>query len=106
MTSPAYTLIQQYPIQHTTLIHIDFYRLDSLRSADLMLFEELFSHPEHIIAVEWASKFLSELVADFLKISISPGSKQNHRIFKISSDSTAYAQVLRRLSDSYVHAGA
>jgi len=102
--SPAYTLVQEYPITQHSLIHIDFYRLETLNSIDRMLFEEIFENSSHIIVAEWASKFLSELATDFLQISICPGSDQNHRNFRISSDSGIYTQVLRQIS-GYANTG-
>ena len=104
ITSPAYTLIQEYPIRNHTLVHIDFYRLDTLFSTDLMLFEELFEDPDHIIVVEWASKFLSGLTTDFLQVSISIDSNQNQRLFRISSDSQKYSHIISQLSN-YADAG-
>ncbi len=97
--SPAYTLVQEYPITHCTLIHIDFYRLDSLTSSDYYLFEELFANPDHIIMVEWASKFMSRFAPAFLKISVSVGLDPSQRNVQISSDSPTYEDVLTKLSN-------
>ena len=104
VTSPAYTLIQEYPIGDRTLIHIDFYRLSTLTGADRMLFEELFQNPKHTIVVEWASKFLSELAPEFLIISILKGPDKNLRSFRISSNVPRYEQLLKKLSE-YANTG-
>ncbi len=99
VTSPAYTLVQEYPLGSCTLVHIDFYRLSTLTNADFMLFQELFENPNHIVVVEWASKFLSELVPEFLRISISLGQDENLRNFRMSSTSPRYVELLNKLSN-------
>lgn len=98
VVSPAYTLTQEYPLGDLTLIHIDFYRLEKLTDGDYMLFQELFDNPNHILVVEWASKFLFELVTEFLQVSISKREDQNLRNFSISSNSPRYLEVLNNLS--------
>ncbi len=98
VTSPAYTLVQEYPINHRTLIHIDFYRLNSLTSNDYCLFEELFANPDHIIMVEWASKFMSKFTSECLNVSISPELDSSQRSILITSDSPAYEDLLEKLS--------
>lgn len=103
--SPAYTLIHEYPVRGRILIHIDFYRLSSLKNTDRMLFEELFQNPNHTIVVEWASKFLSEFAPEFLLIHISKGAEKNLRNFHISSDAPRYRQLLKNLSE-YANSGA
>lgn len=99
VTSPAYTLVQEYSLGSRTLVHIDFYRLSTLTNADFMLFQELFENPNHIVVVEWASKFLSELVPEFLGISISPGQNENLRNFRVSSPSPHYMDLLNKLAN-------
>ncbi len=98
VVSPAYTLIQEYPLNGQTLVHIDFYRLETLTDGDYMLFQELFENPSHILVVEWASKFLHKLATGFLQISISPGQDPNLRNFSISSTSPHYRELLNKLS--------
>lgn len=97
--SPAYTLVQEYPIGERTIVHIDFYRLTSLAGSDRMLFEEIFENPRHVILIEWASKFLTELTSQFLSITISSEPETNLRTFTITSDSTHYSQLLRNISE-------
>jgi tRNA threonylcarbamoyladenosine biosynthesis protein TsaE len=70
--SPAFNLVHQYDLAtktgHVTVNHIDFYRLDELLDSDCMLFCEYFDMENAIHLVEWANKFLSELVPDYLSI--------------------------------------
>jgi len=71
--SPAYNLIHEYPVSGhiQTVFHIDFYRLPSLSVSDAMLFGEIFERRDAICLVEWASRFLTELVSGYLSITLS-----------------------------------
>ncbi|MCY4171331.1 MAG: tRNA (adenosine(37)-N6)-threonylcarbamoyltransferase complex ATPase subunit type 1 TsaE [Bacteroidetes bacterium] len=97
VTSPAYTLVQEYSVEDQTFIHIDFYRLDDLTPDDYFLFEELFRNPNRMIVVEWSSKFLPDLISDFLQISIDRGDETNHRCLNFFSDSEPYFALLHEL---------
>ncbi|MXX97859.1 MAG: tRNA (adenosine(37)-N6)-threonylcarbamoyltransferase complex ATPase subunit type 1 TsaE [Rhodothermaceae bacterium] len=99
VTSPAYTLVQEYLFGSRKLVHIDFYRLSTLTNTDFMLFQELLENPNHIVVIEWASKFLSDLVPEFLTISISLGQDKNQRNFQVSSTSPRYVELLDKLSN-------
>ncbi len=99
ITSPAYNLIQTYTIGRQKLTHIDFYRLSSLTTDDFMLFEEAFSGPRNVVVAEWASGFIEEFVPEFLRVVILKEPKDNMRRIEVSSPSSAYAQLLNKLSD-------
>ena len=55
VTSPTFTLIQEYGGGRATLHHVDLYRLERAEIADLGL-EELVSGTD-IVAVEWADRW-------------------------------------------------
>ena len=97
VTSPAYTLIQEYPLDQMTFVHIDFYRLDTLSLGDYVLFEELFEKPDQIILVEWASKFIAEFTSEALFISIEHRSDENHRSLNFFPNSSKYFPLLHQL---------
>lgn len=71
--SPAYNLVHEYgSIGNTPLVfHMDFYRLGTLSPSDAMLFGEILDRTDAICLVEWASRFLSDLVPDFLSVTLS-----------------------------------
>lgn len=55
VSSPTFTLIQEYSGSDTTLYHVDLYRLDPREVDDLGL-EELVSGDD-IVAIEWAERW-------------------------------------------------
>lgn len=73
--SPAYNLVHEYPVARdggtVPVIHIDFYRLAELSETDRLLFEEYFGHPDRIVIVEWAGRFLAELAPSYLAVELA-----------------------------------
>jgi tRNA threonylcarbamoyladenosine biosynthesis protein TsaE len=53
VSSPTFTIIQEYPGGRIPLLHVDLYRLESKEVADLGL-DELGEHA--VVAIEWAER--------------------------------------------------
>lgn len=59
--SPTFGLLSIYKTRNGTLIHVDCYRLKSLKEFSTIGFEELMEQPNTIAAIEWANKIKSRL---------------------------------------------
>ena len=71
VSSPAFTLINEYQWSgRDPLIHIDFYRLDTLSTDDEMLFDEALTDEISGALIEWGDKFVSTLAPSYLRIHI------------------------------------
>jgi len=67
VTSPTFTLIQEYP-GRLTLYHVDAYRLEDARQLEALGFDEL-CETDGVIVVEWADR-VRPLIADYEPITI------------------------------------
>jgi tRNA threonylcarbamoyladenosine biosynthesis protein TsaE len=54
VSSPTFTLMQEYRGGRVTLIHVDLYRLSDAREIDDLGLEELGEHA--VLAIEWAER--------------------------------------------------
>lgn len=99
--SPAFNLVHDYPVRRgdaiQPVVHVDFYRLDELGDTDFLLFSEIFERPGTIFLVEWASRFLSDLVPGYLAIRITTRAESEHRELEVSAIGSGYDALLNDL---------
>lgn len=57
LTSPTFTLLNEYSGQRGTLIHMDVYRLEQAHDLWEIGVEEYLLKPTTLVVVEWANKF-------------------------------------------------
>ena len=66
ITSPSYTLINEYPGRHP-LVHVDLFRLEgSVDFEDIGLYDIL--DDNCVVAIEWADRIRQELLPDHVTI--------------------------------------
>ena len=101
--SPAFNLVHEYPVARQAaiqpVIHIDFYRLDTLSDTDFLLFSEYFERSEAIFVIEWANRFLSELVPAYLSVTLETsddGASESRRI-EITTVGSGYEDLIPEL---------
>lgn len=84
VTSPTFSLVQQYPTSTGLLLHLDLYRLDTLRDFYSIGIEDILAD-DGVVVIEWAEK-LPLPVDNPLRIRISMGDDPDERIFDIEPD--------------------
>ena len=78
ITSPSYTLINEYPGRHP-LVHVDLYRLeDPLNFEDIGLYDML-DHT-YIVAIEWADRIRQEFLPDHVTIKFEISGDTSRKI--------------------------
>ena len=99
--SPAYNLIHEYPLETAPwfICHMDFYRLPTLSPADALLFSEVLERTDAICLVEWASKFLGDLVPDYLSVTLAKTGTAGERTIQVKAHgaSEQYVTLARRI---------
>ena len=68
VTSPTFTLVNQYP-GRLTLFHLDAYRLRSSAELAALGFDEMIA-PTSAVVVEWADRVMDQLSEPLLRIDL------------------------------------
>ena len=79
VTSPTFTIGQQYGGGRMPVAHLDLYRLQSLEGEDPALLED-YLHPEGIAFVEWPAAGSGRLGRPALEVRLAHESEESRRI--------------------------
>jgi tRNA threonylcarbamoyladenosine biosynthesis protein TsaE len=79
VTSPTFTLVHEYRGPHTTLYHVDLYRVDSERELETLGLDDLLA-PDCIVLIEWGEKFPQLQRHQNLQITMEPVGETERRI--------------------------
>ena len=85
VTSPTFTLINQYDSDITNIYHIDLYRIKNRDELLELGFVELFADNNSIFFIEWAENSFSLIPNIDYKISIKHNDNETTRIIEIIS---------------------
>jgi len=90
ITSPTFTLAQQYDGGRLTLHHLDVYRLDALDEVIDLALPELFESGG-VVVIEWGDTIAPALPAGFALIRFEFGEGDDDRSLSLTAVGTAWA---------------
>ncbi len=96
ITSPTFTLINEYPGRFP-LYHFDLYRLSGSLELEELGYEEYF-YAQGVTVVEWAEKILDLLYQQYLMVRIKY-LKHNFRKFEITGTGRHYLKIIEKLKE-------
>ena len=79
VTSPTFTLVQEYRGPQTTLYHIDLYRIDTERELETLGLDDLLA-PNCILLIEWGEKFSRFERDQYVEITLERAGETERRI--------------------------
>ena len=76
--SPTYTLVNEYPAERLTLVHIDFYRLEDANGVRALGIEEQINRDDAVVAIEWADRLpdLLPAAAVWIRLQLGEGNER------------------------------
>lgn len=102
VTSPTFTLINEYSTKDINLYHLDVYRLPNLNSILDLGIEDFVSNQNSVTIIEWAEKLENyNLFDNFIEINVMYN--KDGRDFIINLDSYKNKEALKKEIESLVN---
>ncbi len=95
LTSPTFTLVNEYQGRQAPFYHVDLYRLETIEEMIAAGIDGYF-HNGGICVIEWAQKARDILPAECLSITLKHVSEEERDIL-LQAKGPAYRQLVRRL---------
>ncbi len=101
LSSPSFTILNQYDAGKLRLVHIDFYRLDGVDEFDNIGIDDYIYDDSAVLCIEWGEKIRQYIKKDYLIISfnyvIEDEESMNKRIIRFDSGSDYWNKKLNIL---------
>lgn len=87
-SSPTYSLINEYSVDHSAIYHIDLYRVDGEDDLESIGFWDLFESKKAIVFIEWSSRMDRKLLPldwSQLSVKISKVEDDSKRLYEVTA---------------------
>lgn len=92
VASPTFTIINEYPADGRTVVHVDLYRIGSSRELLDLGIEEYFGD-RFICLIEWAERMEEYLPQSYVRVKLAHGEHDDERVIMIDEVHTAAKNV-------------
>lgn len=79
ISSPTFTILQEYPVDGRLFYHLDLYRIDNSDAAYAFGIEEFLYDPNAVTLIEWAERIADILPPHTVQLSIRPLDRECER---------------------------
>ncbi len=83
VTSPTYTLVNEYEAGGVRLVHMDLYRIGRPEDALDFGLDEYLDDPAAVVAIEWAERSGDLLPAGAVRLTFRPGAAPEARVVTV-----------------------
>lgn len=86
VSSPTYTVVNEYPTDNVRICHFDMYRLSGSEALYDIGWEDYISDPRAVCVVEWSERIADSIPGDAITVRISKcENAPNKRIIEIEN---------------------
>ena len=97
ISSPTFTIVNEYNTKNTNIYHFDLYRLEQPEDLEEIGFYEYTDVEDEVVLIEWPDRFFAYMPEDYLHLKIERGDSEQKRIITINLEGQKYKNIYEEL---------